>query len=87
MSPLTFPAICDSCRNLRETDDTLRCAAFPAGIPDDITLHGFDHRNPHSGDNGVQHELEDGREKWLVLYEQSVIFLERDPDDPSQIPD
>jgi hypothetical protein len=34
--------------------DTQTCAAFPAGIPDEILRQGFDHRNEYPGDNGVR---------------------------------
>jgi N-6 DNA Methylase len=32
------------------------CAAFPNGIPVTILDHGFDHRKPYNGDNGIQFE-------------------------------
>lgn len=32
------------------------CRAFPAGIPDAITLDKFDHRKPHRGDRGIRWE-------------------------------
>ena len=37
------------------------CAAFPAGIPSIIAAGGFDHRDPHPDDGGVQFETDPGR--------------------------
>ena len=48
--------ICTSCTRLHSWDDTHPtwwCEAFPDGLPDDIAVGGFDHRNPHEGDNGI----------------------------------
>lgn len=35
------------------------CAAFPNGIPSIIAAGGFDHRQPHMDDGGVQFERTD----------------------------
>jgi hypothetical protein len=32
------------------------CAAFPAGIPDEVFDMGMDHRQPITGDHGLQWE-------------------------------
>lgn len=44
---------CFDCRHYR---DDYRCAAFPAGIPDDILTNAADHRRPHPGDHGIRFE-------------------------------
>ncbi len=35
---------------------TPTCEAFPDGVPDEIWLDMFDHRNPFPGDNGILFE-------------------------------
>lgn len=53
---------CTLCRHWRSPIGTSdpggpsTCAAFPAGIPDDIWDNRVDHRQPVAGDNGVQWE-------------------------------
>lgn len=60
------PAQCVSCKHWISPldsgadDDAQTCAAFPAGIPDDIWWNRFDHRQPYPGDNGIQWESLDG---------------------------
>ena len=40
--------LCATCRHLvRDDEPTLRCVAFPAGIPDDILYSEFDHTTVH----------------------------------------
>ena len=34
----------------------LRCAAFPHNIPDEIWYSGYDHKQPHDNDQGIQYE-------------------------------
>lgn len=41
---------------------TQTCAAFTAGIPDDVWWNRVDHREPVDGDNGVRWESLDGAE-------------------------
>ena len=55
MSILTAPK-CVVCRHFRPTRPGSTCAACPEGIPEDILLQGFDHRQRHSGDNGIVFE-------------------------------
>lgn len=38
------------------SDQPLSCAAFPGGIPKEISQEGFDHREPFPGDNGIRYE-------------------------------
>lgn len=54
--------ICESCSRLRPGPDGFgfECEAFPDGIPDEIILDGFDHREPFPGDHGVRWELDAG---------------------------
>ncbi|MBC6463348.1 hypothetical protein, partial [Actinomadura sp. HBU206391] len=46
------------------------CAAFPDGIPTDISLGGFDHRLPYPGDHGVHFEFKEGKEFLLDRFEK-----------------
>lgn len=63
MSLPTIPPICFMCKHLIENDQWTegnpRCAAFPEGIPDEIWLNGYDHRNP-LGDERVTFQLAEG---------------------------
>lgn len=55
--------MCFVCTHFKRTDENdYYCAAFPLpeGIPSDIILSEFDHRNPHEGDHGIQFELKPG---------------------------
>jgi hypothetical protein len=64
---MTTP-ICLFCRFLIETQRGKggKCDAFPDGIPDEIYLGDFDHRNPYPNaenptDNGIRFEpVEEG---------------------------
>jgi len=59
-------SICLWCKHY---NGDIRCAAFPAGIPEQLyplisgTMATFDHRYPYEGDNNIQFELEDDFEK------------------------
>lgn len=65
------------------------CAAFPDGIPEQITTGYWDHRRLYPDDNGIQFELADKYEKlpdWLThldeetqdwLYEQARLIEKR----------
>ena len=49
--------ICMDCRHLTwDKGEPVTCRAFPAGIPEDIFLNGFDHRKPYPGDHGIRFE-------------------------------
>lgn len=50
---------CVFCRHKHPTGAT--CAAFPAGIPDEIQRNVHDHRQPFIGDHGVRFDPEPGQ--------------------------
>lgn len=66
----TPPPICDACTRRRPRDDGpgWACDAFPAGIPEEISVDGFDHRRPYPGDGGVRFELDPARQASLWAY-------------------
>lgn len=48
-----LPRACDSCSRIRGGDDSMRCDAYPSGIPDDIGLFGIDPHTALRGDEEV----------------------------------
>lgn len=50
-SPVGEPGLCLRCARLMGAG---RCEAFPNGIPEEVRLEYFNHRNPHPLDNGLQ---------------------------------
>jgi|JI10StandDraft_1071094.scaffolds.fasta_scaffold375263_3 hypothetical protein len=62
------PAICIYCKHFDRNPDgeTLACAAFPMGVPVNILHSKRDHRLPYDGDNGVQFEVQSGKQQELV---------------------
>ncbi len=47
--------LCEGCARFVGEPGNLHCAAFPAGIPDDIYVGAFDHREEHAGDHGLRY--------------------------------
>lgn len=60
--------------------DVQTCAAFPAGIPDEIWWNRFDHRQPHEDDHGIQWESLDG----AVFPEWALVVPDEDPGEPTE---
>lgn len=46
----------DQCVSCIHYDYANLCAAFPAGIPEEIMDGTFDHRRPYPGDQGIRWE-------------------------------
>ena len=46
--------ICNTCKHRKPK--TVKCAAYPAGIPNNILTSKVDHRKPYIKDNGIQYE-------------------------------
>lgn len=57
--------ICTVCKHYDRESQTLRCAAFPDGIPSNILQSKVDHRQAVDGDNGIQFVVEPGEEESL----------------------
>lgn len=49
-------AQCFNCENLFSDRVTLRCLAFPGGIPYEIASGSFDHTKEYPGDRGIRFE-------------------------------
>lgn len=59
MTTLIIGKQCQKCerfwnRPIINDDGNIACKAFPGGIPKEIILDLFDHRNKHKGDNGLR---------------------------------
>lgn len=48
-----LPIQCAGCINYKKS---LKCAAFPDRIPEDILTVRFDHSEPYKGDHGIRFE-------------------------------
>ena len=56
MTTIAMP-LCPGCKHFnRDGGWGFRCAAFPDGIPDAITLSEADHRRSFEGDQGIRFE-------------------------------
>jgi hypothetical protein len=67
-------SICLSCDRALVVDDpneTPVCTAYPEGIPAEISLGEFDHRQPRDDDGGKQWVLRPGYEDVLAMWEKT----------------
>jgi len=57
MTTIAMP-LCPGCKHFNRDGGWggFRCAAFPEGIPEAITLSEADHRQPFKGDRGIRFE-------------------------------
>lgn len=56
MTYIAMP-LCPGCKHFnRDGGWGFRCAAFPDGIPEAITMSEADHRQPFEGDRGIRFE-------------------------------
>ena len=64
------PPICEACehRGYRDDGPGWACVAFPHGIPEEISIGGFDHRRAYPGDGGWRFQLRPGAEERLAAY-------------------
>lgn len=54
--------MCNSCIHEALEVGTLKCKAFPNGVPDAIATGSRDHRKPYRGDGGFRFEQNPQRE-------------------------
>ena len=75
---MSLPApMCFSCKHFARGAE-FTCAAYPAGIPAEITESRLDNRNPWKGDHGIQFELSDPERPNYAV----IPFLDESPDKP-----
>lgn len=55
------PPICIGCKHLTGDLREPKCAAFPAGIPNEILLSRADHRKSFPGDQGITFDPKDAK--------------------------
>lgn len=53
----TIISLCETCARFYDAEGIPRCEAFPGpeGIPEEILMMEFDHRDPYPGDGGKQY--------------------------------
>lgn len=52
-----LPPICLDCLHYQ---GSLKCKAYPSGIPEEIVKSKVDHTKPYKGDHGIQFEERKG---------------------------